>query len=162
VPVLRTNRHDRRVSHIWNAERCAFGGDLGCINSWKQIPLSKEVMWVSVVSSFGCWSANVARCWMRNSSAWLAEVVRMPKSSVYIQLSNGGFIAVAGYFKVLGSLYGIRICWLLFVCIYSCVRLVRSTFCAFCKRRLQRWMSAVFCVQLLKGETLFLSVPMSF
>lgn len=91
---------------------------------------------------------------MRNSSAWLAEVVRMPKSSVYIQLSNGGFFAVAGFFKVLGSLYDSRICWLLFVCIY-CVRLVWSTFCAFCKRWLQRWMSAVFCVQLLKGETFF-------
>jgi len=36
---------------------------------------------------------------MRNSSVWLAEVVRMPKSSVYIQLSNGGFFAVADFFK---------------------------------------------------------------
>jgi hypothetical protein len=86
------------VLHTWNEEwssgrAVCIGSSLGYIYS------SKRNHWVRRRWSLECQlrevedarAQEITRCWLRNISIWLAEVVWMPKSSVYIQLSNGGF-----------------------------------------------------------------------
>lgn len=148
------NRRDRRVSHIWNLERCAFGGGLGCINSWKQIPLSEEVMWVCqlwVVFDAGVQKSRDAGCEIRRLDLRKSSECRNQVCTFsWATVGSSQLPAFSKYWVLFTTAEFVDLCSFVLTVVDAYFEVPFAQFASVsCKGG---WVQ-FFCARLLKGET---------